>query len=92
MILKVDFSVQDAIIRADFNEVNSKFKADFGQVYRIVSDEVPVYDGSYSVTPAVTEQTMETANKMMTDNVKVEKIPYSEVSNNSGGFTVTIAN
>lgn len=91
MILKVNFSMREAIIRADFNELNSKFEADFGQVYRFVSDEVPVYDGSYSLAPSVNEQIIETANKMMTDNLKVEKIPYSEVSNNFGGFTVTIA-
>ena len=63
MILKVNFSMREAIIRADFNELNSKFEADFGQVYRFVSDEVPVYDGSYSLAPSVNEQIIETANK-----------------------------
>lgn len=52
---------------------------------------LPNYEGSYSVTPKTYEQTLETKNKSMTDNLVVEEIPYSEVSNPSGGNTVNIA-
>lgn len=52
---------------------------------------LPNYEGSYSVIPKVYEQTLETANKSMTDDVTVEEIPYSETSNPSGGNTVNIA-
>ena len=53
--------------------------------------ELPVYEGAYEVTPSATEdQTLLTAQKYMDADVKIEKIPYAEVSNNTGGTTVTI--
>lgn len=56
-----------------------------------IADELPLYDGEYSVTPSANnEQTLLTAQKRMNANVTIEKIPYAEVSNNSGGTTVTI--
>lgn len=48
------------------------------------------YTGSYTVKPLVSEQTLATKDKLMTDDVTVLEIPYSEVSNNKGGCTVTI--
>ena len=48
------------------------------------------YTGSYTVKPLVSEQTLATKDKVMTDDITVLKIPYSEVSNNEGGCTVTI--
>lgn len=48
------------------------------------------YTGSYTVKPSVSEQTLATKDKVMTDDVTVLEIPYSEVSNNDGGCTVTI--
>ena len=56
-----------------------------------IADELPLYDGEYSVTPSANnEQILLTEQKRMSANVKIEKIPYAEVSNNSGGTTVTI--
>lgn len=49
-----------------------------------------VYEGSYIVTPSVSKQTLDTANKLMKSDVIIEEIPYAEVGNNSGGKTVTI--
>lgn len=48
------------------------------------------YTGSYTVKPSVSEQALTTKDKVMTDDVTVLEIPYSEVSNNEGGCTVTI--
>lgn len=48
------------------------------------------YEGSYVVTPRTSEQTLPTQNTVLIDDVTVHKIPYSEVSNNAGGTTVTI--
>lgn len=53
-------------------------------------DILPYYEGAYVVTPKVREQELETANKSMTTDVLVESIPYTEVSNPSGGMTITI--
>lgn len=48
------------------------------------------YDGPYTVIPkAFQNQTLETENLMMTSDVLVTEIPYSEVSNISG-LTITI--
>lgn len=51
---------------------------------------LPYFNGPYNVTPRKVEQTLETKNKSMRDNVTVEEIPYSEVSNPQGGITATI--
>lgn len=50
------------------------------------------YSGPYEVKPsASTNQVLETSGKYLTENVNVLKIPMFEVSNLSGGYTVTIA-
>lgn len=54
------------------------------------SSNAEKYTGSYTVKPLVSEQTLATKDKVMTDDVTVLEIPYSEVSNNEGGCTVTI--
>lgn len=52
--------------------------------------DLEVYDGVYEVTPTAREQILHTINKKMEDNVTIHKTPYSEVSNEYGGYTVTI--
>lgn len=49
------------------------------------------YKGDYSVTPKRAVQVLETANKVLSDNVTVLAIPFSEVSNLGGGTTFFIA-
>ena len=51
---------------------------------------ITTYDGIYEITPTADEQTLDTMDKMLTDNVTVHATPYSEVSNIYGGTTVTI--
>lgn len=53
--------------------------------------EVEYYEGEYTVTPEVEGQTLETAGKMMGDNVTINDIPLYDTSNTSGGTTVYIA-
>lgn len=58
-------------------------------IYIPISGEV--YEGPYTVTPkAYDSQTLLTANKSMTNNVTVFRVPYFEVSNEKGK-TVYIA-
>lgn len=70
---------------------------DDGKVLKVVggkwvASELPVYEGSYSVTPSATgDITLQTSQKMLDADVVVSKIPYAEVSNSSNGTTVTIA-
>lgn len=48
------------------------------------------YTGSYEIVPQVAAQTLDTANKVMTDDLTVTAIPYYQTSNVSGD-TVYIA-
>ena len=49
------------------------------------------YTGTYEVVPDVYQaQVLDTANKLLSNNVKVYKIPQYETSNPSGGYTLII--
>lgn len=48
------------------------------------------YEGPYEVTPMTVDQTLETANKLMREDVTIYEIPYAEVANQYG-ITATIA-
>lgn len=47
------------------------------------------YNGSYEATPQTTSQTLETKDRIATDDITIEAIPYRE-ENNSYGKTVYI--
>lgn len=49
-----------------------------------------LFDGSYIVDPKLEAQTMPTKGKVMGDDVTINKIPITVVSNASGGNTVII--
>ena len=51
---------------------------------------LPWYLGDYVVDPRKVEQTLETKNKSMRDDVTINPIFYAETSNPSGGLTVII--
>lgn len=57
---------------------------------RVTYDTEP-YEGSYEITPAVSEQVLATRNKTLFDDLTVLGIPYHQVTNDSGGYTVSIA-
>lgn len=48
-----------------------------------------MYNGSYDITPSVDSQTLATKDKLMSNNMVVEGIPYYETSNDYG-YTVYI--
>lgn len=51
----------------------------------------PKYEGEYEVIPSLAEDiTLETAKKVMTDDVTVKKLPRYDVANEAGGKTVYI--
>lgn len=53
--------------------------------------DLPKYGGEYTVTPSAENvQTLETAQKYMDADVRIEKIPYYEMDNASGGTTIYI--
>lgn len=49
------------------------------------------YTGEYEIVPSRKEQTLDTQNKLLKENITVVEIPYSEVSNLGGGKTFYIA-
>ena len=51
---------------------------------------VPNYDGIYEIMPDQAEHVMPTKGRLLHKDMKIHEIPYQEVSNNSGGITVTI--
>lgn len=100
MIIDVQFEEMDASFVTLFEEMDASFEASFetndlifsavfGEFIKVY-DDVPLYDGEYEVTPRVNEQTLPTAQRFLARDVKIEKIPYFEVSNSSGGKTVSI--
>ena len=52
----------------------------------------PPYQENYSVTPkAGVQQVLKTANKLLTEDIIINPIPYYETTNPSDGITVYIA-
>lgn len=93
MNIRVSFNETDSALSVAFAPQCATIGASFGEILKVGNaEDCPVYDGNYTVTPAVTEQTLKTAQKKMVADVKINKIPYFEVSNNSGGTTATIGN
>ncbi len=57
-----------------------------------VTKEYDAYAGEYTVTPkAFNSQVLETANKVLKENVTVSEVPYWETRNESNGTTAYIA-
>lgn len=48
------------------------------------------YTGEYEVTPTFDEQTLETKDRLLSDNVTVHSIPVSRTINPQGGKTIYI--
>lgn len=91
MDFKVSFSEpMVATMEVGFSETDRTLDSDFGEIQVVVVGKPDVYDGEYRVIPKISAQTLDTANKLMQSDVVVEKIPYAEVSNNSGGKTASI--
>lgn len=88
MKLHINFDEVDSELAVNFIQTECTFNTDFGEVFFIQTGDV--YDGAYTVTPRVYEQTLATKDKVMLDDVTVEVIPLSKVINFSNGYTVTI--
>lgn len=76
-------------LNVNMNDVESlDIELELGTIINV--GDFPIYEGSYNVTPKVSEQVLETKNKSLLDDITVFEIPYASVSNPSGGQTVTI--
>lgn len=89
MKIKVSFDELYSALTVNFAQTKCTFNADFGEVFKVKTDDV--YTGSYDVVPSVyDQQTLETKDKLLTDNITVHVVPYAEIINLSGGYTATI--
>jgi hypothetical protein len=87
----VEFNLLNQQIPVRFNQSDQRIPITFKNLQQITGKpDVEIYDGSYQVTPKVTSQTMETAQKFLTDDVTIKAIPFFNVANTSGGNTVFI--
>lgn len=80
-------------IRVTFDAINCDFAPNFGQtqVVHVGGVDCTYYDGSYDVTPQIYRDTvLPTADRHMSGDVTVQKIPQYEVSNDAGGTTLII--
>ena len=48
------------------------------------------YPGDYEATPSNIEQTLNTGGYLMREDFDILPVPYAEVTNEKGGYTVTI--
>ena len=64
--------------------------ADFGNLSISGRCHHETYDGTYEVTPTFSRQTLNTYNKLMTDDLTVRPIEVSRTSNPQGGKTIFI--
>lgn len=91
--LETRFAASEQLLKARFAEEDLTFTPDMGDIVQLPPDhDVPHYKGDYSVTPTVDGKTLKTAQTFLEEDIKIKKIPYFEVSNNSGGDTVYIGN
>lgn len=66
------------------------FFVEFGEIVEITDSDRGFYNGDYIVVPRNYSQTLETAEKIMKNNVEVTEVPYTEISNSAGGITCII--
>lgn len=91
MRLSVSFKDTGKSFAVGFGEEQAGFDADFKDV--IMATEFvggEIYQGDYTVTPKTEKQTLQTREKILTENVEILSIPYFDVSNDKGGSTVYI--
>lgn len=87
------------MFQIQFNSNYNKFNVDFVQKQSfdlsfnkeyITRTTLPTYDGEYVIEPTSQQQVLNTANKAMTDDLTIKRIPYAETTNDKGGTTLYI--
>lgn len=75
-----------------FQTSRQTLPVEFGAIQTVTAaPDVEIYAGAYEVVPKAEEaQQLPTAQKYLTKNVNVSKIPYYEIDNAAGGTTVYI--
>ena len=90
MRLDVRFSEDNRLMRGVlFEEQDAQFFSTFGEIQEVIAD-APLYSGGYTVVPAMDEQMLETAEKLMQENLIIKPIPFYDVGNTTNGRTIYI--
>ena len=87
LYLDVTFQPEERVI--DVNVISDNPSFDF-TIDGSSQAQLPWYEGNYEVDPKVLGQELETANKSMHENVVINPIYFTSVTNPSGGNTVFI--
>lgn len=87
--LCIDFDMQDPT-QFELFESNNVASFDSDEYVRVLTSQMPTYEGPYSATPTWGTQTFETADHEMRDDFAVNAILKLEVANDFGGLTLTI--
>lgn len=75
------------MICAQVNANSGRIDAEIGRP----KGDYAKYTGEYEVTPKMNEETvLDTAHKVLSDNVTVREVPMFEVTNEAGGNTLII--
>ena len=80
----VDFQDTNSAFNVEFN-AGDNFTVDLGNV---TYDE---YQGTYDITPGASVQTLNTKNKILLDNIKVNPIPDNYGLITWDGATLTVS-
>ena len=89
MPFNISFSETSVTLDVQMSKETGEMKADFAGYQQVnISDP---YTGSYEITPKVEAQTIPTAQKFMTSDMRIKEIPIYDVGNTSGGRTIYIA-
>ena len=67
-----------------------EIEVDSVTVVRVGDGNAEIYKGEYSVIPKFTPQTLHTAEKILIEDVAVQKIPVTVTANTAGGNTIII--
>ena len=87
ILLDVDLSVEEYDLDVSEAEALDVELETAIQVSTITGD---IYEGSYDVTPSFEQQSLETRNKTMKDDVTIQPIAVSRTQNLAGGTTIYI--
>lgn len=80
-------SIAEAIRNKSKKNLKLSFPQDFiKEINQLITSDsdYSFFDGEYLITPSTQAQVLETQNKIMEDNITIQKIPYYDVSNQYG--------
>ena len=57
---------------------------------KIIGKNIEKYVGNYHITPSMQRQSLQTAEKLVAEDIIINEIPVYRTQNLSGGYTVII--